>query len=106
RTDDMLIVLGVNVFPSALRDVVASFAPRTTGVMQVVLPAPGPRVEPPLHLDVEQGSAPGDPAELAGRLEEAIRGRLSVSTQVSLVPPGSLERSEMKSTLARVAQVG
>lgn len=106
RTDDMLIVLGVNVFPSALRDVVASFAPRTTGVMQAVLPAPGPRVEPPLRLEVEEGSAPGDRAELAGGLEEAIRARLSVATKVSLVAQGSLERSEMKSTLARVARVG
>jgi phenylacetate-CoA ligase len=106
RTDDMLIMLGVNVFPSALRDVVASFAPRTTGVMQAVLPAPGPRVEPPLRLEVEEGSAPGDRAELTRRLEEAIRARLSVAVKVSLVAEGSLERSEMKSTLARVAQVG
>jgi phenylacetate-CoA ligase len=106
RTDDMLIVLGVNVFPSALRDLVQSFAPRTTGVMQAVLPVPGPRVEPPLVLEVEEGPAPGDPEDLARRLEETIRGRLSVSTRVSLVPLGSLERSEMKSTLARVARVG
>jgi phenylacetate-CoA ligase len=106
RTDDMLIVLGVNVFPSALRDVVQGFAPRTTGVMQVVLPSPGPRVEPPLRLEVEEGSAPGDPVELTGQLEDTIRARLSVSARISLVPLGSLERSEMKSTLARVAQVG
>ena len=30
RTDDMLIVLGVNVFPSAIKDVVTRFYPRTT----------------------------------------------------------------------------
>ncbi len=32
RTDDMLIVRGVNVFPSAVREVVNEFAPATTGV--------------------------------------------------------------------------
>src|SRR4030095_10634976 len=31
RTDDMLIVLGVNIFPSAIKDVVSSFYPKTTG---------------------------------------------------------------------------
>jgi phenylacetate-CoA ligase len=31
RTDDMLIVRGVNVFPSAVRDVVSAFAPRVSG---------------------------------------------------------------------------
>ena len=41
RTDDMLIVLGVNVFPSAVRDVVSSFYPKTTGEIQILLDAPG-----------------------------------------------------------------
>ena len=53
RTDDMLIVLGVNVFPSAIRDVVQGLAPRTNGAMQVVLPGHGPRVAPPLRVEAE-----------------------------------------------------
>ncbi len=44
RTDDMLIVLGVNVFPSAVKDVISSFHPRTTGEIQIVLHQPGPKV--------------------------------------------------------------
>ena len=31
RTDDMLIVRGVNVFPSAIREVVSEFAPAVSG---------------------------------------------------------------------------
>ena len=31
RTDDMLIVRGVNVFPSAVREVVSEFAPQVSG---------------------------------------------------------------------------
>lgn len=42
RTDDMLTVLGVNVFPSAIRDVVGSLRPKTSGEIQVVLDQPGP----------------------------------------------------------------
>ena len=43
RTDDMLIVRGVNVFPSAVREVVAGFAPRVSG--HVARPAAAPGAE-------------------------------------------------------------
>ncbi|WP_214405633.1 phenylacetate--CoA ligase family protein [Pseudonocardia lacus] len=110
RTDDMLIVLGVNVFPSAVRDLVQTLHPRTTGAVQIVLPRQGPRVEPPLRVEAEWGpgcGADGDAdgaREVLGReLETLIRNRLSVRAAVTLVPPGSLERSEMKSRLTRLA---
>jgi phenylacetate-CoA ligase len=103
RTDDMLIVLGVNVFPSAIRDLVQTLHPRTTGAVQIVLPAAGPRVEPPLPVEVEWGEQPGDREQLARDVEGLIRSRLSVRAAVTLVPPGSLERSEMKSRLTRLA---
>lgn len=102
RTDDMLIVLGVNVFPTAIRDLVQTLAPRTNGVVQVVLPHPGPRVEPPLRVEVELGEAPGDQDALRREIEDLIRSRLTVRAAVTLVPPGSIERTEMKSRLTRV----
>lgn len=104
RTDDMLIVLGVNVFPSAVRDLVQTRYPRTTGAVQILLPeGGGPRVEPPLRVEAEWGEQPGDLEQLRGEIEAMIRSRLSVRAAVTLVPPGSLERSEMKSRLTRVA---
>jgi phenylacetate-CoA ligase len=102
RTDDMLIVLGVNVFPSAVRDVVQSMAPRTSGAVQIVLPRQGPRVEPPLRVEAEWGDQPGDHEDLRGSIESTIRARLSVPASVTLVPPGSIERFEMKSRLTRL----
>jgi phenylacetate-CoA ligase len=102
RTDDMLIVLGVNVFPSAVRDVVQGLHPRTSGAVQILLPAKGPRVEPPLLVEAEWGEHPGDHEELRRRIESTIRSRLSVPASVILVPPGSIERSEMKSRLTRL----
>src|SRR5918999_1546258 len=72
RIDDMLIVLGVNVFPSAIRDLVQTLHPRTTGAVQIVLPAAGPRVEPPLPVDVEWGGQPGDREQLARDVEALI----------------------------------
>ncbi len=99
RTDDMLIVRGVNVFPSAVREVVSGFAPDVSGNILVRPTADGVKQEPPLPVAVElsQGASPGD------GLVEAIRARLRtvlvVQTSVELVPWGTLQRSEYKSKL-------
>ena len=53
RTDDMLIVRGVNVFPSAVREVVSAFAPDVSGHILVRPRAPGVKQEPPLPVSVE-----------------------------------------------------
>jgi phenylacetate-CoA ligase len=103
RTDDMLIVLGVNVFPTAIRDIVAELHPRTTGAMQVVLAEEeGPKVTPPLRILVEHAAGATDLDGLRDSLESAIRGRLSVSAAVTIVQPESIPRSEMKTALTRV----
>lgn len=51
RTDDLLIVRGVNVYPAAVRDVIASFAPATNGVIEILLhDAALKGWEPPVHI--------------------------------------------------------
>jgi phenylacetate-CoA ligase len=90
RVDDMFIVQGVNVYPSAVVDVVSSFRPRTTGELQIRLPGQGPQVEPPVHILVEHGQTPGDLETLRQELEAALRERLLFRAQVELVPPGTL----------------
>jgi phenylacetate-CoA ligase len=99
RTDDMLIVRGVNVFPSAVREVVGAFAPALSGNILVRPRSPGTKQEPPLPVSVElaQG-ATADPA-LAEAIRERLRSVLVVQTRVELVPWGSLRRSEYKSRL-------
>ena len=53
RTDDMLIVRGVNLFPSAIREVVSAFAPAVSGNILVKPRADGVKQEPPLPVAVE-----------------------------------------------------
>jgi phenylacetate-CoA ligase len=103
RTDDMLIVLGVNVFPSALRDVVSAFRPRTTGELQIVLDQPGPKVAPPLKIVAEHGPEEADLAALKDAIEKKIKAVLSISCAVDLAPAGTLPRYEMKGQLIRKA---
>ena len=101
RTDDMLIVLGVNVFPSAVKDVVAGFYPRTTGEVQIELEEPGPAVKPPLKVVAEHGGGPLDFVALQQEVERKIKAVLNVSAAVRLVPEGTLPRFEMKGQLVK-----
>jgi phenylacetate-CoA ligase len=99
RTDDMLIVRGVNVFPSAIREVVGGFAPDVSGNVLVKPQAPGVKQEPPLPVAVELARDATTSPTLADAIRDRLRNVLVVQTRVELVPWGSLERSEYKSTL-------
>ena len=99
RTDDMLIVRGVNVFPSAVRDVVGAFAPEVSGHILVRPRDEGVKQEPPLPVSVELARGATADAALADAIRERLRGVLTVQTRVELVPWGSLARSEYKSRL-------
>ena len=99
RTDDMLIVRGVNLFPSAVREVVATFAPEVSGHVVVRPQAQGVKQEPPLPVSVELARDARADDALAEAIRDRIREVLVVTTRVELVPWGSLRRSEYKSTL-------
>jgi phenylacetate-CoA ligase len=99
RTDDMLIVRGVNVFPSAVREVVNAFAPRVSGHIRVRPQAPGVKQEPPLPVSVELGRDAAADGALADEICARLRSVLIVQARVELVPWGSLQRSEYKSKL-------
>jgi len=98
RTDDMLIVRGVNVFPSAVREVVNEFQPAVAGIIMIRPRSKGVRQEPPLPVRVEV--APGAEVEgLADRIRARLRDKLLVTTEIELIPAGGLPRSEYKSKL-------
>ena len=97
RTDDMLIVRGVNLFPTALREIVNEFAPATTGVVMIKPRSDGVRQDPPLPVKVE--AADPSQSDLADRIRARVREALLVTAAVELVAAGSLPRSEYKSKL-------
>ncbi|MGO4670000.1 phenylacetate--CoA ligase family protein [Bosea sp. 2RAB26] len=99
RTDDMLIVRGVNVFPSAIREVVNRFAPAVTGVVSVRPSAKGVKQAPPLKVVVELAEGETASDGLREKIESDIRATLVVTTTVHLAPAGTLPRSEYKSRL-------
>ncbi len=99
RTDDMLIVRGVNVFPSAIREIVSAFAPAVSGYIVVKPETRDVQQQPPLPVSVElaQGAAADD--ALAEAIRQRLREALVVQTRIELVAWGSLQRSEYKSKL-------
>ena len=98
RTDDMLIVRGVNVFPSAIREVVNEFVPAVSGVLSIRPRVKGFRQDPPLKVMVEL--AEGESGKgLAETIRARIREKLIFTADVVLVPFGSLPRSSYKSHL-------
>lgn len=101
RVDDMLNVRGIKVYPAAIKNVVATFIPRVTGELRVVLDAPGPKVEPPLKVKVEHGAEMDATSRgsLKTELEERLRNQLRVRCEVDLVPAQTLERSTLKGKL-------
>ena len=79
RTDDLLIVRGTNLFPSAVREVVAEFRPRVGGMIQIR----------PAHTGVRQDAA-------AARARRARRGRARRRRALRRDPAGDPQPSSSR----------
>jgi phenylacetate-CoA ligase len=99
RRDDMFIVRGVNVYPSAILAVVARFRPRVTGRARVIRTGPDVSIEPPIPVEVEVAAAADADAGLASEIEAAIRSALVFRAKVDLVPEAAFGESGYKTRL-------
>jgi phenylacetate-CoA ligase len=89
RSDDMLIVRGVNVFPSQIEELLLK-QPDLSPHYVLELSKDGPLD----HLAVLAELAPGATASGgAARLQHDIKSLIGLSAEVKLVAEGSIERS-------------
>jgi phenylacetate-CoA ligase len=108
RSDDMLKVKGVMVYPAAIDNVITGFVPRVTGEFRIVLTEPPPRVVPPLKLKVEYGEEipedklPALAAEIADKMHDSIK----IRPEITWIPPMTLERSAHKTQFIEKAYEG
>lgn len=98
RADDMLVVRGVNLFPSAVEELVRTM-PGLGDEYQLVIndsvrDAAG--FMKSIHVRVEQLDPAGDPTMLATQLTQAIKQHLQVGAVVEVLPFGTLARSTHK----------
>jgi phenylacetate-CoA ligase len=98
RTDDMLIIRGVNVFPNQFAEVLAGF-PELTSYYQIVLTRRGPldhvtlKVEPTSDFKF---TVVANVERLRSAIAAELRSNLQVSVDVQVVSPMSIERFEGK----------
>jgi phenylacetate-CoA ligase len=98
RTDDMLKVKGVIVYPAAIAGLLQKFVPRLSGEFRIVLTERPPLVSPPLKIKVEKGSeCPNEKLkELEKELEDAFHSQLKIRPSIIWQETGELERSTYK----------
>jgi len=93
RLDDMLIVRGVNIYPSSVEHVLlgaGGMAPH----YRLIVERPGPLDE--LILECEPDRAGADPGALRERLEQLLREHTGLRITVRVAEPGTIPRSEGK----------
>jgi phenylacetate-CoA ligase len=98
RSDDMLIIRGVNVFPSQIEELVLK-APALSAHYQLEVSRPRHLDELAVRVEVKPDFADaGDAAwsRAARGLEHHIKSYVGVTTHVVLVAPGAIERSAGK----------
>lgn len=106
RTDDMLIVRGVNLFPTAVRSVLQDFSEEVSGIFSIRPATTGVLQTPPLPVVVEVSHGNSiDNLKLADQIQGRIKERLLVTASVRLVEHGSLPRETYKTKLVDYSEV-
>lgn len=93
RSDDMIVVRGLNLFPSMVAAVLSEM-PELSGDYRILLDRPPPYDRLPLQVERARG-VPETP-DLALRVEAAIKERLGAGARVETLPAGSFPLTEGK----------
>ena len=93
RSDDMVVVRGLNLFPTMVAAIVNA-DPRLSGEYRVILDGPPPYDHLPLHVERAGGSV--DDPGIGPALEAAIKRQLGATARVTVLPPDSFPLTEGK----------
>jgi len=92
RSDDLMIVRGVNVFPTQIEELVLATSGLTPH-FQCVLTRPGRMDQLTVNVEGDPSVGEGDRERLARDLQDRIKSRIGVSAQVVVLGEGGIERS-------------
>jgi phenylacetate-CoA ligase len=93
RTDDMVVVRGVNVYPSAVDEIVRGHEE----VLEYQVELSVDRAMPEISLQIEPSPRCRDVAGLVRNLERSFESALALRVPITTVPSGTLPRFDMKS---------
>ncbi|GAA1851657.1 phenylacetate--CoA ligase [Asanoa iriomotensis] len=92
RTDDMMIVRGVNLFPTQIEELILG-TPELSPHFQCVLTRSGRLDELAVRVERRPDAAPDRAAAAAGALASAVKSRIGVTIAVEVLEPDQVERS-------------
>jgi phenylacetate-CoA ligase len=92
RSDDMLIIRGVNVFPTQIEELIVQQG-QLSGQYQLVVTREGALDAMQVRCEVLPAHAGADRAAIGAALEQRIKTLIGVSTTVSVEAPDSIERT-------------
>ena len=92
RSDDMLIIRGVNLFPTQIEELVLQQG-QLSGHYQLVVSRDGHLDEVLVRCEIQPAFASSDRAALARELQHRIKTLIGVSTRVDVLDPDGIERS-------------
>jgi len=97
RIDDMLVVRGENIYPSAIEDVLHGF-PELGAEFEIVVTRPNALDELTVIAEL---AAPCNQDALRARLIAQMKRRLGIRPEITFAPPGTLKRTDLKSRRVR-----
>lgn len=95
RSDDMVVVRGLNMFPTMVATVVGEFL-ELSGDYRIVLDSPPPYDVLPVQATLARGHV--DDGALAPRVEAALKNKLGAKARVTIVPSGAFPVTEGKTS--------
>lgn len=95
RTDDMIILRGVNLFPTQIEELILT-EPALAPQFQCVLDRPGRMDTLTVRVEYRPDVAEHHRAPAAANLKRLIKNRIGVTVDVMIAEPGSLQRSTGK----------
>ncbi|MBS0562324.1 MAG: AMP-binding protein [Proteobacteria bacterium] len=95
RSDDMVVVRGLNAFPTQVAAVLTR-NPALSGEYRIVLEGPPPYDALPVEAELAESAPPAEAASLAAAIEAEMKRALGLTARVALLPFGALPRTEGK----------
>jgi phenylacetate-CoA ligase len=94
RSDDMLIIRGVNVFPTQVEEIVLAHQ-HLSGLYQLHVSREGLLDQVAIHCEVQSGPVSDDArGEIARWVQQRVKTLIGLSTQVCVLNPDSIERTQ------------
>ena len=94
RSDDMLIIRGVNVFPTQIEEIVLAH-PQLSGQYQIQVSREGPLDKVGVRCELQPGVvlSPSEHQEVVAWVTHRIKTLVGISTKVEVLPTDSIERT-------------